>query len=50
MNVKLALKLLAVALVSGCAGTPTWDTSVFPPQVVYDAPASPAPIAAAAAK
>jgi hypothetical protein len=49
MNAKLALCFIVAALASGCTGTPTWDTSVFPNQVVYGGPGSnaPAPVAAA---
>jgi hypothetical protein len=34
---RIALSLIAVALVCGCSSAPTWDTSVFPNQVVYGA-------------
>ena len=47
MKTRLAAIALALAL-GGCAGTPTWDTSVFPEQVVYGGSA--APTAAAAKK
>lgn len=36
MRVKLTLSLLCLAFASGCAGTPQWDTSVFPHELVYD--------------
>jgi len=41
---RIALSLIAVALVCGCASSPTWDTSVFPNQVVYGA-SNPEPVA-----
>jgi type IV pilus biogenesis protein CpaD/CtpE len=37
MNAKVALSAVAAALLAGCAGTPTWDTTVFPEQPVYNA-------------
>jgi hypothetical protein len=37
MKIQLALAALCAACACGCAGTPRWDTSVFPNQVVYDA-------------
>ena len=37
MKTKIALSLIAAALIAGCTSTPTWDTSVFPYQVTYDA-------------
>lgn len=46
MKTRLALSFAALAVVSGCAGTPTWDTSVFPEQVVYGGPAPVTPVAA----
>jgi hypothetical protein len=42
MNTKIALGLTAAALVAACTSTPSWDTSVFPNQVVYGADAPPA--------
>jgi len=42
MNTKIALGLTAAALVAACTSTPTWDTNVFPNQVVYGADAPPA--------
>ena len=41
MNTRIALGLTAAALVAACTSTPTWDTSVFPNQVVYGADAPP---------
>ena len=41
MNTKIALGLTAAALVAACTSTPTWDTSVFPNQVVYGGKAPP---------
>ena len=35
MNAKLALCILPAALVTACAGAPSWDTSVFPYQMSY---------------
>ena len=46
MNAKLALCFIVAALACGCAGTPRWDTSVFPQQPVYGSDA-PTPVAAA---
>jgi hypothetical protein len=34
MKTRIAAMALALAL-GGCAGTPTWDESVFPNQVKY---------------
>lgn len=42
MNMKIASGLIAAALVAACTSTPTWDTSVFPNQVVYGADPPPA--------
>lgn len=39
MKAKLALSVIVAALASACAETPTWDTSVFPEQMVYGAAA-----------
>ena len=47
MNTKIALGLIAAALVAACTSTPNWDTSVFPNQVVYGED-SPPPMAQAA--
>ena len=41
MNTRIALGLTAAALVAACTSTPTWDTSVFPNQVVYGADSPP---------
>ena len=49
MKIKWALTAICVALVAGCSTAPSWDTSVFPYQVVYDAPGS-QPTATAQAK
>jgi hypothetical protein len=37
MKSKIALSLIVAALIAGCTSTPTWDTSVFPNEVVYGA-------------
>jgi hypothetical protein len=37
MKTKIALSLIAAALIAGCTSTPTWNTSVFPNEVVYSA-------------
>jgi hypothetical protein len=42
MNTKIALGLIAAALVAACTSTPRWDTNVFPYQVVYGGDAPPA--------
>ena len=47
MKSKLALAAFCVALVSGCAGTPQWDTAAFPHQPIYDGTTSPPQQAAA---
>jgi len=38
---RIALGLIAAAWIAGCSTTPTWDTTVFPNQVVYDASSQP---------
>jgi len=43
---RIALGLIAAAWIAGCSTTPTWDTTVFPNQVVYGA--SPEPVVAEA--
>jgi len=45
MKTKIALGLAAASLLAACTSTPTWDASVFPPQVVYAAE-SPTPVVA----
>lgn len=45
MKTKIALGLAAASLAAACTSTPTWDTSVFPQQAVYN-PAPPAPVVA----
>jgi hypothetical protein len=35
MKTKLALSLIAAALTTACAGTPTWDNTTFPSTPVY---------------
>jgi hypothetical protein len=39
---RIALGLIAAALIAGCSTTPTWDTTVFPNQVVYEISPPPA--------
>jgi len=43
-NMKLALAAVCV-VVSGCAGTPRWDTSQFPHQPIYDGTSEPTQVA-----
>ena len=52
MNAKRLLCIILAALASACAGTPTWDTSVFPEQVSYGGRGTqvPASVATAPAK
>ena len=45
MKAKIALSLIATALIAGCTSTPTWDTSVFPNQVSYGATPAAEPVA-----
>ena len=42
MKANIALGLAAASLLAACASSPTWDTSVFPAQVVYGAESTPA--------
>jgi len=44
MKIKLAIAALCVAA-GGCAGTPRWDTAVFPQQPVYDGTSVPTQVA-----
>ena len=48
MNAKLGLAAFITSLTAGCAGSPTYDTSVFPPQIVYSGQSAPAPVTAEA--
>ena len=41
MKTKIALALAAASLAAACTSTPTWDTSVFPHQVVYETQSAP---------